>query len=192
MVATDGFGLLYEFIEDPRVAAKHADLRPPVATGVAAYLLAAGSMYLTRPLLGDGGLSWFGLAAVCAWNLATGILFAAGTHLFAEILGGRGRVVPLFVMLGFSELAWSLAVPGALLLNALRPGDVLAGKILIATAGTVVAVLKARSIRFNYRFGRGQAWSSLLAPYAALAACLIVGAVGSLWWLTQQLSRAGV
>ena len=94
--AANGIQLFYDFLEFPERAAEIAAERPPVAFGVAAHCLAAATLFLAQSLSGGGvfGSSWAALAMSCAWNVASGFLMASLVHLFADGMGGEGRVIP--------------------------------------------------------------------------------------------------
>ncbi|MFH1726225.1 MAG: YIP1 family protein [Elusimicrobiota bacterium] len=191
--AADGLSVFYDFIEAPELAAEEIRRRPPVAFGVLAYILGATSLFLAQALVGKGallGLSWFSLGVACAWNLGTGLLLAAVIHLLAEAMGGAGRVMPLFVLLGFGELAWALILPGVLLLQAAAPGNPWALRGAFLLVGFLALVLKARGIRHNYGFSALRAWFVLIAPYFAVAASLVLVFAAALWAVAQQLLKA--
>jgi hypothetical protein len=190
--AANGVELFYDFVERPEDAAETAAERPPVAFGVLAYCLAAATLFLTQTLTGGGvfGVSPFGLGMFCLWNLASGILVASLVHVFADGMGGRGRVIPLFVMLGYSELGWALSLPGTLIVLALFPESVVLPFVPAALTGVLVFALKVRSIRLNYGFSRLQAALSLGAPYATLAAAVLLGFGGFLWMLVAAATKA--
>jgi len=188
----DALAIFYDFIEAPVLAAEETRAHPPVAFGALGYILAAMSVFLAQAVYGEEallGLSWFSLSLTCVWNLGTGFLLAAVVHLFAESLGGRGRVVPLFVLLGFSELAWAVFLPGVFIVQAVLPESRWALKFLFVSVGTMTLLLKARSIRHNYRFGSLPAWISLLAPYAAVALSLTLLTAAALWGLIHQILK---
>lgn len=192
--AANGVELFYDFLEFPERAAQTAAQRPPVAFGIAAHCAAAATLFLAQSLSGGGamGSSLFVLGMYCVWNVASGFLMAALVHLFADGMGGNGRVVPLFVMLAYSELAWLLALPATLLALALFPGSAWPAYLATGAVGMVVVLVKIRTIRLNYGFSRLQAAISFAAPYATISAALILGFCGMLWMLVAAASKAAV
>ncbi|PCI40576.1 MAG: hypothetical protein COB53_00870 [Elusimicrobia bacterium] len=190
--AANGVELFYDFLEHPERAARAASERPPVAFGVAAYIAAAATFFLAQSLSGVNafGSSWIALLMYCVWNVASGFLMAALVHLFADGMGGEGRVTPLFVMLGYSELAWSLALPVTLITLAVFPDSMWPSIIAMGSIGFIVFLVKVRTIRLNYRFSRLQAAVSLAAPYGTIAAALVLGLGGMFWMVIAAVSRA--
>lgn len=187
---SDGLAVFCEFIESPEVAAERVRRVPLTAWGVLAYVFAAASLYLAQAVLGKPaflGVSGFSLALACFWSVAAGILLAAVIHLFAEALGGTGRALPLFVLLGFSELVWALVVPATLILQALAPGSIWTCRLLFAAVGCAALVLKARGIRLNYGLPKLQSWVALLAPYAAMAALAMLFMAAAVWGVIRQV-----
>lgn len=190
--AASGVELFYDFVDRPERAAATAAARPPVAFGVAAYCAGAASLFLAQALSGGAwlGASWFSLGMLCVWNLACGVMIAALVHVFADGMGGKGRVIPLFVMMGYSELGWGLAIPVSLIALALLPSSPWLRGLAISAVGIVVFSLKVRSIRLNYGFSRLQAAMSLAAPYATLAAAAALGVGGVLWAIVSTAVKA--
>ncbi|HBL17300.1 MAG: hypothetical protein A2X36_05945 [Elusimicrobia bacterium GWA2_69_24] len=186
----DGLGMICDFIEAPEQAAERVRGAPRTAWGVLAYIFAAASLYLAQAVLGKPaflGVSGFSLALACFWSVAAGILLAAVIHLFAEALGGTGRVLPLFVLLGFSELAWTLVVPATLILQAVAPGSIWTCRLFFLAVGCVALSLKARSIRLNYGLPALQSWVALLAPYAAIALLAALFMAAAVWGVVRQV-----
>ncbi len=192
--AANGVELFYDFLEYPERAAETAAERPPVAFGVAAHCAAAATLFLAQSLSGGGvfGASGTALVMYCVWNVASGFLMAALVHLFADGLGGEGRVIPLFVMLGYSELAWSLALPATLITLAIFPDSPWPSYAAVSLVGFVVFLVKVRTIRLNYGFTRLQAAVSLTAPYVTIAAVLILGFGGMIWMMIAAAAKASL
>ena len=165
--------VFYDFIEDPERAAQAVRHDAPLVLGVCAYLLSAGSLFLAQAISGKTGLfglSWISLTFVLVWSIGIGILQTGLVHLIAEVCGGKGRAISLFVMLGFSELGWALVLPGVLVVQAFFPDTRFGLPIVSFLVSLIVLLLKVRSIRLNYRFGSVAAWFSILFPQLALAA----------------------
>ncbi|OIO04233.1 MAG: hypothetical protein AUJ52_15680 [Elusimicrobia bacterium CG1_02_63_36] len=190
--AANGIELFYDFVDRPERAAATAASRPPVAFGVLAYCVGAGTLFLAQAISGGAwlGTTWFSLMMLCVWNLAFGILITALVHVFADGMGGRGGVIPMFVMLGYSELGWGLAVPASLIALALFPGSAWLRMATVSFVGVIVFSLKVRSIRLNYGFSRLQAALSLAAPYATLAAVAALGVGGMIWAFVSVITKA--
>lgn len=179
--------LLSDFIEQPARAASAVRERPSVAPGLLGYLLAALSLFLARKLAGNADLQGaflFSLLLLCALRLCVGVAHSGIVHLAAEAMGGRGRAVPMFALMGLGELPWALALPGVLLIQAVGKGS---GWLLVGLFSLVYALslcLKARGIRDNYGLTAGKAWLALLLPYlgaAALAAAALTAALAAVF-----------
>lgn len=188
----NALALYQDFFEAPESSVREVQDRLPLAAGASAYLLAALSIFLARALFGGGRL--FGgygptLAMTAAWHLGAGFLSSAVIHWLAEGFGGKGRALPLFVLLGLSELAWALVLPLAFLLRAAAPGSAFAFPACMAFVGAGVLCLKARSIRLNYGLGPGSSWLVLLLPFLLAAAALALTLSLTLWGAALQVSR---
>lgn len=180
-VPPTGLYVLYNFIEAPRDAASATRRRPLVGLGVLGYAVASLSIFLASRLVEGSGMSegaLFLLGFMFIWRLGTGIVLTAVVHFIAESMDGEGKGVPLFVLMGLSELTWTLLLPGTMLILAFLPGSRWAGTALFGIVGLVCLGAKARSVAHNYGFGALKAWFSLLVPYLAVAA------VGTLLFFT--------
>ena len=123
---TRAMSVFYDFIEAPERAARTVQRHPPVVLGVLAFAIGALSFYLAHKLSGKMGVlgaSLLSFSVIFVWRLGMGVVQTAVVHFVAESVGGKGKAVPLFVLMGLSELAWTLALPGVLLLMALMPGS---------------------------------------------------------------------
>jgi hypothetical protein len=128
------------------------------------------------------------LILICFWRLAMGVLFTGFLHLLAELSGGKGSAVALFVFLGLSDLAWTLAVPAALLLRLAGLAQSRFAVWLMVTAiGFLGITLRARGLRENYGLTPGLSWLLVCVPYAlsvfltmALVSLAVFGALASL------------
>ncbi|MBI4347678.1 MAG: hypothetical protein HY553_12545 [Elusimicrobia bacterium] len=174
------FEVLAEFIEEPKHAARLVAERKPWPLGLAAFLVAGGSLFLSQAVsrhflpVASGPASF---VAVCLWTLVSGFLLVAALHLLADAQGLEGSGVALFVLVGMSELVWALVLPASLVLRALRADSFLTLLPLLALAGILSLRLKARSIRHVYGVSATKAWGLLMLPY--MGSFLIVAAIGA-------------
>jgi hypothetical protein len=174
-VRTGSIDAFYDFIEDPERSAEIIRREAPLLLGVCAYLLSAASLFLAQAISGKTGLfglSWMSVSVVLVWSIGMGIVQTGLVHLIAETCGGKGKVTSLFVMLGFSELGWTLVLPAVLVVQAFFPDTPFGLPIVSFLVSLIVLLLKVRSIRLNYQFGNLAAWFSILFPQLALAAGL--------------------
>ena len=172
--------LLCEFIESPQRAARLAAEQRPWHLGLGALVASATSLFLAQVVsrhflpVASGPASWM---FVCLWFALTGFLLTATLNLLAEAWGHAGSGVALFVLVGMSELAWALVLPGALILRAFGLDGWLSAFALLVVAGIESMRLKARSLRHVYGISGARAWSLLLIPY--VGAVLLVAAAGA-------------
>lgn len=182
--------ILSDFIEDPPRAAAAVREKPPIGLGVAAYGVAALSLFLSQAVWGRGsfvGNAWVSLGANFLMQLAGGLLLSAVVHLVMEVLGGHGRVTPLFVLLGLSSLGWTLILPISLVLLLLVPGPRWPVSIFSFAVGLGVLSLKARSIAHNYGVPAAKGWFALGVPYMALGLIATAGLLFMAWGLVYQV-----
>lgn len=187
------FELLAGFIEEPQRAARLAADRRPWPAGLLALAVSGGSLFLAQAVsrhfmpVAEGPASF---VAVCLWSIVTGFVLSAALHLLADAQGCSGSGAGLFVLVGFSELAWALVLPCALVLKALRLDSWFSLLLVLALAGIVNMRLKARSIRHVYGISAARAWSLLFLPYlgtfvllAAVFAAALLSATVSIFKL---------
>ena len=176
--------LAFDFIDEPARAAAAARARRPVAAAVAAVLLAAVSLFLAQAVsvsflpVSSGPFSF---VFICAWRVIGTFLLAGVLHLTVEVVArrgfgahhadppSRGQAAGLFVLLGLSDLAWTLALPGVLILKALGLDNWLTVWLLIGALGTLSIRYMARSVRENYGLSSPMAWTIVSLPYIGLA-----------------------
>lgn len=182
--------VFYDFIEDPKRAAQAVRRDAPVVLGFCAYLLSALSLFLAQAISGKTGLfglSWMTVSFVVVWSLGVGILQTGLVHLVAEACGGKGRAMPLFVLLGLSELGWALVLPAVLVVQAFFPGTKWGLPIVSFAVSLIVLLLKVRSIRLNYSFSSMAAWFAILFPQLAVAAGMFFIFLAAAWDLVRGL-----
>lgn len=169
-------------LDDPDRAVRVVMSRRPVGLGLAAFLAAGTSFYLgVQVALVQPRAGLAGLILVLLWQFASGIVLTALVHLLVEMGGTRGSAVSLFVLMGLSELPWTLAVPGALLLAAAASGPAASGILVFSAIELMCLSMKARFIRLNYGISSARAWSLLALPYLASLAFLAAGAAFFSW-----------
>lgn len=189
------FELLAEFIEEPQKAARLAAERRPWPAGLLALAVSGASLFLAQAVtrhfmpVADGPASF---ALVCIWSILAGFGLTAALHLLADAQGYSGSGAGLFVLIGFSELAWAMVLPVALVLKAVRLDSWFALLLLLSVVGIVNMRLKARSIRHVYGISAARAWGLLALPYfgtvlalAAVAAAALVSATMSVFKLIR-------
>lgn len=175
MESVSSIGVFYDFIEDPERASEAVRRTPPIGLGLLAYAFAAFSAFLAEAITGRLGIfsaSLVSLTVLLVWHLGVGIMQTALVHLVAEVSGGEGRAAGLFVLLGLSELAWALVLPGVLVVQAFFPDANWGISAVFLAVGILCLWLKLRSIQLNYRIGGVHALFALLFPYLAVAASL--------------------
>jgi len=181
-----------DFFEAPERAAEAVRERPPVWIALAGYCAASVSVFLAHGVAGSNGLLGFSFASLgtlLLCRLALGILLTALVHMTAEAFGGSGRALPLFVLMGLSDLAWTLILPATLLLEAASARSRGAAVAVFIGIYWLCLSLRARSIRHNYGVGFLKSWAALLSPYAAVAGLGLALFAATLWGLAQQSMR---
>ncbi|MBI4376926.1 MAG: hypothetical protein HY549_10810 [Elusimicrobia bacterium] len=166
----NGLELIYDFFEDHVRAASAVRERRPIALGVLCFLIGGLSVFAAqalsyRLLL---SVSWSSCALLLLWKLAAGFLLVAVLHLLLEMGGRQGSAAGLFVLFGFSELAWALALPLVMLARLFSPLWPLTAIFLGVTFWSFL--LKARSLQDSYQISAGRAWMTLALPYLGMAA----------------------
>lgn len=184
--------VIADFIEAPEEAARRTRESPRIAAALLAFVAAGTSVFLAQAVAGRGGALWslwVSWAIACLWHLLSGAAMTSFLHLSAETVGGRGRALPLFVLVGLSDLGWALALPAVLIARVFFPDASWPSWVLLALAGLLVLCLRARSIRLNYGLSAGRSWVAVSIPYAGAA--LMAGAFASLavFGLVQRLMR---
>lgn len=184
--------IVCDFIESPGRAADAVRERPRISLALAGYGAASLSIFLAHGVSGSTGflgVSLAALAAVLLTRLALGVLLTGLVHMAAEAFGGKGRVLPLFVLMGLSDLAWTLILPATLLLEAASIHSRVAATGLFLCIYGLTLSLRVRSIMYNYRVGAVRAWLALLSPYAAAVGLGLAFFAAALWGLAQQAVR---
>jgi hypothetical protein len=185
--------LLEDFLLDPPRAAEDVRRKPPLFTGLLSFVLGGLSVALAFAVLQKGGAFggvWPAAALTCLWHVFSGAVMTALLHLIADAAGGEGRASSLFVLLGLSNLGWTLILPAALLSRALLPGSVWPFSLMFLFAGGLTFLLRVRSVRDNYGIGIGRAWLAVLLPYAALFALAFLALALAMWGLAVQVVKA--
>lgn len=184
--------LLYDFFEDHAKAAVNANRFRPVVIGTLALALGGMSNFVAQALAGrlfafSFTLPSLGLAVL--WEIALGFVLTAVLHLILEFSNVKGSAAALFVLLGFSSIVWSLAIPLLLIFRLLRPESVLAPSLVFMLVGFLVLGFKARSLRDNYHIGSAQAWVTLLMPYFAVFVAAVMMFSFAIWSAITQLIK---
>jgi hypothetical protein len=170
--------LVWDFFESPADLAGAPRADAPMALGVACFLIGGLSAFLARALPGGEGLlgfSWPVCVLLMSWRLVSGFALACIVHMIADFSGASGRARGLFVLFGFAELSWALAVPLALIGRAFGASH-WAATAFFSAVWALNFTLRARAVRDNYGVSAGRAWFFLALPYLAVAA-LAVSAV---------------
>lgn len=164
--------LVYDYFEDHVRSAAIVRERRPLALGVLGFLVGGVSVFVAQALtqrLHLLSFSWTSLAVMLAWKVLASFLLVAVLHLVLELQGLRGDAVALFICFGLADLAWTLAVPAALMVRAVSSSSWLVTASFMAV-GFLTLSLKARSLQDAYRISSGKAWITLGLPYLALVA----------------------
>ncbi|HAH08457.1 MAG TPA: hypothetical protein DCM05_18350 [Elusimicrobia bacterium] len=190
MIATAD--LIEDFLLDPPRAAEDVRRKPPLMRGLAAFLLGGLSVGLVSALFSSSrGLAWVwpSLALSCLLHILGGAIMTAIFHFVAEASGGEGRASSLFVLLGFSDLAWALVLPAAMLANALRPDSYWPLPLLIIFGGLLTFTLRVRSVRSNYGLSAARATMVVVLPYAAAAVLSALVVFLFAWSMVAQVVK---
>jgi hypothetical protein len=193
-VAQNSLDILFDFIEAPKRAAESVREDPPLGLGLAAYVASAVGLFLANALAGRFqlfGVSWVSLLVTCLWHVLIWLMMSSLLHLVAEAAGGEGRALPLFVLLGLSNLVWTLALPGVLLVQALELPR-LAISLLFSIIGFLGLYLQARSIGHNYQVSPAQAWITLAVPYLGAGALILLMISLAIWGVIAQILKLAV
>lgn len=167
--------LLFDYIEDHTHAAELIEHRRPLALGILGFLLGALSLFIAQAASGKLwplSFTWPSLALLSLWQVIAGFILASVLHLVLEMSGAQGRASLLFIHLGLADTAWAVAVPAALISQALFPNSRLLLTGVFLVVGIFNAFLKARAIQDSYRVTLGRAWVTLAVPYLALGAAV--------------------
>lgn len=162
--------LVFDFFEDHLKAAAAVKSRRPLALGVLSFILGALSFFVAMGVSGRLAplpFNWFMFALFLLWELGSGLALVAVLHLIADFEGRPGSGAELFVLFGFANLIWSLAVPLALILLAVFPNAHWPLTAAFLLVGLCNLSLKARSLQDTYQLSQGRAWITLVLPYLA-------------------------
>ncbi|MHB9093533.1 MAG: YIP1 family protein [Eubacteriales bacterium] len=181
--------LIYGVIFTPRVTFRKFTEDPPLFQGFVVFLLVviltslmntlvppdfskgsaelAGALAKTRPYIGIIGA----LLAFIGWFMQAGVF-----HLFAELLGGRGRAVGVLTVLAFADIPRVLVIPFQVISVILV--DSLFGRFLTVAVSLLAfvwwAVLLVIGLREIQGFSTGRAVAALLIPFGILGLVIIV------------------
>jgi len=161
---------IFDFFEDHLKAAVAVKSRRPLALGVFCFILGALSFFVAMSLSGRLSplpFNWFTFALFLLWELGSGLALVAVLHLIADFEGRPGSGGELFVLFGFANLTWGLAVPLALIFLAFFRGAHWPLTAAFLLVGLYNLSLKARSLQDTYQLSQGRAWVTLALPYLA-------------------------
>jgi hypothetical protein len=162
--------LVFDFFEDHLKAAAAVKSRRPLALGVLCFMLGALSFFVAMGVSGRLAplpCNWVIFALFLMWELGSGLALVAALHLIADFGGRPGSGGELFVLFGFANLIWGLAVPLALIFLAFLPGAHWPLTAAFLLLGFCNLSLKARSLQDTYQLSQGRAWVTLVLPYLA-------------------------
>ncbi|MDD5628707.1 MAG: YIP1 family protein [Elusimicrobia bacterium] len=160
--------LVFDFFEDHLKAAAAVKSRRPLALGLFCFILGALSFFLAMSVSGrlqPLPFNSFTLGLFLLWELGSALVLVAALHLIADFQGRPGSGGELFVLFGFANLSWGLAVPVALLFLALFPSAHWPLTAAFLLVGLYSLGLKARSLQDTYQMSQGRAWVTLALPY---------------------------
>ncbi|MEK7745815.1 MAG: hypothetical protein AAB576_04055 [Elusimicrobiota bacterium] len=184
--------VIADFIEAPGEAARRTRESPSISAALLAFLAAGTSVFLAQAVAGRGGTFWslwVSWAIACLWHLVSGAAMTSFLHLSAEAVGGRGRVLSLFVLVGLSDLGWALALPAVLIARVFFPEASWPSWILLPLAGFLVLSLRARSISHNYGLGMARSWVAVSIPYVGAALMVVAFTSLAVFGLVSRLMR---
>jgi hypothetical protein len=174
--------LLLDFFEAPDRALATVVEQRPIRSGVSAFAAGGASLLfatgLFQPLPALRWLPW----AIALWGgfkLLSGYLTASVVHfIVSKPKDDRGPL--LFVLLGYSELVWTLLVPIGLICLAVRWG--VGGWLFFFIALEFWSFwLKIRSVRDLYEVPTFKALAAVSASYGLFAAAFLAGVTVWVW-----------
>ncbi len=191
--------LLYGIMAKPAATMERLANRPPVGAALVVFTVSTiiSTLVVARdvPFYGHGIPN---LGALAGLATAAGLIFAYGgwfigtavIHLWAELLGGRGRALALFSAAGMLSFIQLFNVPAAVIAKAV--GDWFSNMVSLAVFGWLV-VLYVISVKTIYRISVGRAIAALLLPVivtfaviVALVAITVAAITNALPFLQQQ------
>ncbi|MEW6242848.1 MAG: Yip1 family protein [Bacillota bacterium] len=195
----DTLEILYGIMARPASTIEKVAKRPPVGTALLVFTVST----VITTLVGTRDASFYGhsipnLRAFTTLVTVAGLIFAYSTwfigtaivHLWAELLGGRGRALALFAAGGLLSFIQLFTVPAALI--AMAVGEWFSNMVAFAVLIWTV-VLYVISIKAVYQMSVGRAVAALLLPVlvaalavGALVAIMIAGIMATLPLLQQQ------
>ncbi len=167
--------ILYDFLGDPDRAAGRVLERRPLGLALLSLVLSALSFYVAQEAA--AGLDWgglFGVVLVATWGLAHALALTAFLRLSTGAPG-----LGLFILMSLSELAWTLAVPAAMLARLVNSRA--AAPALFFLIGLLSLALKARGVRQAGRLPAAEAWLQLGFAYVACLFFIGAAAAYAVW-----------
>lgn len=136
------------------------------------------------PLFATIGISLILVLTLVRWYIGAGIL-----HLTAEFLGGKGRAISIFAVLGCIPLPTIFVAPLAVLLYAL---NIQSGYMISLPFGIWVFVLMIIGLRSAYGFSTARALATIMVPvgaFLAIATILVLSTISFIVPLIQNFQK---
>lgn len=136
------------------------------------------------PLFATIGISLLLVFTLVRWYVSAAIL-----HLTAELLGGKGRAISIFAVLGCITLPTIFMAPLVVLLYAL---NIQSGLMISLPFGIWVFVLMIIGLRSTYGFSVARALGTIIIPvgvFLAIITILVLSTVGFMVPLVQNFQK---
>ena len=171
--------LFSAYLDNPAEGAALFFKDPPRWLGLGGFFFGGANYCVAAALAGRGHFS-------ATWFLASGLLHAAGgfclsawLNMILEVLGGRGRALGLFNLLGGADCLWALAVPLVLLARLFWPSGSVAALAAIGAVWVSRFIVQAKFVKEGYGVSWGKSLFALLSPVIIFLGVLLI-AVGAL------------
>jgi hypothetical protein len=167
------------YLENPGEGAGLFFQSPPAWLGLAGFFFGGANYYVAAALAGAGHFSVAGFIASGLLHVAAGFFLSAWLNMILEVLGGGGRALDLFNLLGAADCVWALALPLSLCARLLWPLGSVEALVAIGAVWVTRFILQAKFVKEGYRVSWGKSLFALLSPVIILFLLLLI-AVGAL------------
>ena len=167
------------YLDNPEVGAGLFFQSPPAWLGLGGFFFGGANYYVATALADAGHFSAWGFMAAGLLHVAAGFFLSAWLNMILEVLGGSGRALDLFNLLGAADCVWALALPLTLFARLLWPSGSVAALAAIGSVWVSRLILQAKFVKEGYGMSWGKSLFALFSPVIALFLLLLI-AVGAL------------
>ena len=167
------------YLDNPGEGAGLFFRSPPAWLGLAGFFFGGANYYVAAALAGAGHFSTLGFAASGLLHAAAGFFLSAWLNMILEVLGGGGRALDLFNLLGAADCVWALALPWTLSARLVWPSGSVAALAAIGAVWVSRFILQAKFVKEGYGVSWGKSLFALFSPVLVLVLLLLI-AVGAL------------